>query len=105
MELTALLSARNAKRGKHAQHVARPASRAATPRRKIAPRVKIPVPLPSRACPRVTGTEAEVHARIAVATVRVSPTKPKGKGRLAEVTDTRAVLAAGGALFANVERV
>ena len=31
---------------------------------------------------------AEVHARTAVAVVRVSPTKPEGKGRL-EATETR----------------
>ena len=31
---------------------------------------------------------AEVHARTAVAVVHVSPTKPKGKGRL-EATETR----------------
>ena len=36
----------------------------------------------------VTGTVAEVHARTTVAVVRVSPTKPKGKGRL-EATETR----------------
>ena len=36
----------------------------------------------------VTGTVAEVHARTAVAVVRVSPTKPKGKGRL-EAAETR----------------
>ena len=39
----------------------------------------------------VTGTVAEVHARTAVAAVRVSPTKPKGKGRL-EATETREAL-------------
>ena len=44
---------------------------------------------------------AEVHARTAVAAVRVSPTKPKGKGRL-EATETREALAAGGALFASM---
>ena len=37
----------------------------------------------------VTGTVAEVHARTAVAAVCVSPTKPKGKGRL-EATENYA---------------
>ena len=47
---------------------------------------------------------AEVHARTAVAVVHVSPTKPKGKGRL-EATETRDSVSRMNSVMCLVQRV